>query len=97
MFLASDTDDFTCKWSNDRGLTYNILPAMPVDEYCAAGFARWSNGILQSLLVGTQFAAPAEMYMWSQGFSSWVDKVGNLGGFGVGKVFQVDRDSMGTA
>lgn len=98
-FLGGDTDAEPCKWSNDRGLSYHTLPVIPVaDKISSAAFATWASGVLQSFLMGTGGpTSPAYMYMWSSGQLTWEDKTGNLSAFSVGKVFQIDRDSMGAA
>ncbi len=100
-FLGADIDNDEAKWSNDRGLTYTLLPLAPISEIAMAGFTVWGDGVLQSMLIGTYVAEPftgtTYMYGWVQGLAAWADKTGNLNGFGVGKVYQIDRDSMGTA
>jgi len=97
VFLGADTDGNPCKWSNDRGVTYTDLPLLPINETTIAAFVRWSGGILQDVLVGTENAAPIEVYSWKQGQIAWTNRTGNLTAFGPATIYQIDRDSMGSA
>ena len=75
---------------------YTEIPVIGVDERTYAGFVRWSANQLYSVLIGT-IATISSMYLWQPGLAAWVDKTGNLHNFEPTEVYQIDRDSMGTA
>jgi len=45
--------------------------------------------------VGGSSGGVAYVYYWSQGQGAWQDKTGNLGGYGVTSIRDIERDSGG--
>jgi hypothetical protein len=96
-------DLFTCKWSNDRGVTYNLLPlnnAVTIDD-SGCSFPIWNGGTLQSVVAcNTPNLGLAHwVSLWENGRPAWVNKTGNLLSVAptLATIFAIDRDSMGTA
>ena len=82
------------KWSDDRGLSYTLLPVGPgIRPNCSFPVWDLDTNSLESVTVGTRFG---KVYYWSQA-TGWLDKTGNLAALGVTEVYAIDRDSMGTA
>lgn len=99
---SSRPDLYHCKWSNDAGMTYNLLPlnaAIVSDSQCS--FAIWNGAALKSVIVGLKPNITTAWWIgyWENGRTTWLDKTGNLLSIAVGlaEVFAIDRDSMGTA
>jgi len=98
--LNSEPDIRACKWSNDGGTTWTglpLIPGAPGTYGVFASFVVWSGNVLQSALIGGSSGGVAYMYYWSQGQGAWQDKTGNLRGFGVTEIRDIDRDSEGSA
>lgn len=82
------------QWSNDRGATWNALPAHGLGNLIAS-HAVWNGDTLDMVVIGS-YTAPT-VYYWRQGLGVWLDKSGNLPDYGVTKVYDIQRDSMGAA
>jgi hypothetical protein len=103
LFLIPDRPDTNqCEYSIDSGATWTTLPVIPQGIQSWRGFTRWQGNFFQTaLVVGTATGgAPVGTYLiWRHqaGAASWDDKMGNLATFGPEFVYDVDRDSMGSA
>jgi len=95
-----------CYWSQVRGVSWNMLPDLGYSGGLAGSMPRvgtwtkWSNGVLQEVIVGadSRGGTDGRIWQWKNGSGSWLDKTGNLKtSFSVAQIYQVDRDSMGTA
>jgi hypothetical protein len=98
MSVRPDTD--ACIWTQDGGTAWTSLPLMALAYIATASHTVWQAGNLQSALLGGNYTAgagsDAALFLWTPG-AGWQDKTGNLLGFGVTEIRQIDRDSMGSA
>lgn len=99
---ASRPDNDTCRYSIDAGSNWTTVPLVPLDFQVYMGsWTFWQGDSLRNaLLGGKQTGAnpgPSRVYSHDIGNASWEDKTGNLASLGTGVVYQIDRDSMGSA
>jgi hypothetical protein len=96
-FLPDRPDLTPFKWTVDGGVTYTTAPLHSAAFITFAGFIKWGNGNIESVLAGGVVAGVIQVLLWEPGMAAWQNKTGNLASFGVAEIRQVDRDSMGTA
>ena len=78
------------------------MPLVPQGLQVSGSFTRWQGNFFKSaLLVGRGAGvapAGASIFRYIAGQATWSDKIGNLAAvFSPTDVYQVDRDSMGSA
>jgi hypothetical protein len=84
------------QWSNDGGVTWNVLPAHAT--VTGEGLVEWEGDQLRNVLMCDFGLGATSLAYWQQGYAAWVDKLGNLvTDFGVVEIYGVERDTMGAA
>jgi len=102
MLLIPDRPDTSqIRYSVTSGTLWNLLPLAPIAMQGTASWSSWNGDFLRSVLIGGQAAAgavgPVYIYRWIAETLSWQDKTGNMNDFGALRVYDIDRDSMGSA
>lgn len=99
VLISASSGDGPGVWTNDNGVTYADLPLYPNVDAFGSLLHAWSNGQLQTVLVGTQVVGgtSVEILLWSSGQSAWTDKTGNLNSFSTGEIRAIERDTRGSA
>ena len=102
LWSATERPDVNqCKWSIDSGVTWTSVPLVPLAFQTIASWTFWQGDSFRNALLGGSETGvnpgPNLVYSHDVGNASWEDKTGNLPSFGVNYVYQIDRDSMGSA
>lgn len=88
--LSQSPGAVACKWSSNRGVDWTELPLLAGGNHFFASNVKWSEGVLQEALVGSD---DGTVWLWKQGYSSWEEKTGNLLGFFVTDIRGIERDT----
>lgn len=102
IWLGCDRADGTqSQYTINSGVSWTTVPLLPSACQTYDTYTRWQGNFFKSALlvgIGTGVAPHiANVWRHSFGEASWSDKTGNLPIYSPGCVYDVERDSMGSA